>query len=123
MVEIRSWGQSDYEKSFRERRDREVTKFWDNGIYKVVSVHKDLPIYQVQPEKDDSKVKTVHLNPLLFCNQLPSKKSHSKEVLYKRPQPPPSVNSDFASDSELVFIRRRKIKASIINNNVEIPLM
>ena len=123
MVEIRSWGQSDYEKPFREGRDRPVIKFWNNGIYKVVSVHKDLPIYQVQPEKDDSKIKTVHRNPLLLCNQLPSEKSHSKEVLYKRPQPPPSVNSDFASDSELVFIRRRKIKASIINNNVEIPLM
>ena len=39
-----------------------LQSFWDNEIYKVVSENKDLPIYQGQPEKGCSKMKSVHHN-------------------------------------------------------------
>ena len=58
-----------------------LQSFWDNEIYKVVFVRKDLLIYQVQPEKSGSKIKPVQHNLLFLCNQLPSKKSYSKNVL------------------------------------------
>ena len=98
-----------------------LRSFWDNDIYKVVSVHKDLPIYKVQPEKSGSKTKTVHRNLLFLCNQLLSEKSpKSYTFLYKRPQSlPTSVNSDSESDSELVLIRRGNIKYNTIDINVE----
>ena len=82
-------------------------------------MHKELPIYQVQPEKGGSKIKTAPCNVLFLCNQLPSEKSPSKKFVYKRSQlPPTSVNSDSKSVSELVFISRRNIKDTI-DNNVE----
>ena len=97
-----------------------LRSFWDNDIYKIVSVHKVLPIYKVQPKKSGSKTKTVHRNLLFLCNQLLSEKSPGKKVLYKRPQPlPTSVNSDSESDSELVLIRRGNIKYNTIDINVE----
>ena len=97
-----------------------LQSFWDNEIYKVVFVRKDLLIYQVQPEKSGSKIKPVQHNLLFLCNQLPSKKSYSKNVLQKQPQPPPtSVNSNSKSDSELVFISRRNNEDSTIDNNVD----
>ena len=114
-------GDKVFMKSFSEREGTwKLRSVWNNEIYKVVSVHKDLPMYQVQPEKGGSKIKTVHRNLLFLCNQLPSEKSFSKKVLHKQPQPPPtSVNFGSESDSELVFIHKRNVKDSTIDNNVE----
>ena len=100
-------------KNLSERRGTgKLRSFWDNDIYKVISAHKDLPIYKVQPEKGGSKIKTVHRNLLFLCNQIPSEKSPSKKILFKRPQLP-------ESNSELVLIRRRNIKDNTIDINVE----
>ena len=92
-----------------------LRNFGDNKIYKAISVCKDLPIYEIQPEKNVSKIKTVHHNLLLLCNQLPSEMSPRKNALYKGPQPPAiSFN-----DSELVYICRRNINDNTLDNNVE----
>ena len=93
-----------------------LKSFWEHKIYKVVSVHKDLPIYQIQPEAGGSKIRTVHRNLLLLCNQLPSNTPHpSKKVQPKpkpsSPSPPPSESN---SDSE-IFIINRKIRNDIDN--------
>ena len=59
-------------KNVSERGETgKLKSFWEHKIYKVVSVHKDLPIYQIQPEAGGSKIRTVHRNLLLLCNQLP----------------------------------------------------
>lgn len=60
-----------------------LQSFWDNEIYKVVSENKDFPIYQGQPEKGCSKMKSVHHNLQFLGSQLPSENSPSKKVLYK----------------------------------------
>ena len=103
-------------KNVSERGGTGKTRnFGDNKIYKAISARNDLPIYQIQPEKDVSKIKTVHRNLLLLCNQLPSEISPRKNVLYKGPKPPAiSFN-----DSELVYICRRNINDNTLDNNVE----
>ena len=85
-----------------------LRSFWENKIYKVVSVHKDLPIYRIQPETGGSKIRTVHRNLLLLCNQLPSNNPPPSIKIKPKPKslspsPPPS---DSDSDSEIFVINR-----------------
>ena len=104
-------------KNVSERgRTGKLKSFWEHKSYKVVSVHKDLPIYQIQPEEGGSKIRTVHRNLLLLCNQLPSNNPHPSNKVQPKPKPsspsPPPSESD--SDSE-IFIINRKIRNDIDN--------
>ena len=45
--------------------------YWENDIYEVVFCHPELPIYQIKPENGGNKIRTVHRNLLMKCNDLP----------------------------------------------------
>ena len=50
-------------KRFWEGKDREVTKFWGQwNLQSSISTQRFRAIYQVQPEKGGSKIKTVYRN-------------------------------------------------------------
>ena len=45
--------------------------YWKSDVYEVVSCHPKLHIYQIKPGNGGNKIRTVHRNLLMKCNDLP----------------------------------------------------
>ena len=58
-------------KSLSERGGTgKLKSYLENCINELVSCHPESPIYQIKPENDANKVRTVHPNLLMKCNNL-----------------------------------------------------
>ena len=60
---------------------RKLKSYWENDIYEVVFCHPKLPIYQIKPENGGNKIRTVHRNLLMKCNDLPVETQTSYSTL------------------------------------------
>ena len=58
-----------------------LKSYWENDIYEVVFCHPKLPIYQIKPENGGNKIRTVHRNLLMKCNDLPVETQTSYSTL------------------------------------------
>ena len=47
-----------------------LKSFWEQQIYEVVSKHENLPVYKIKP-LGSNKVRTLHRNLIMQCNDLP----------------------------------------------------
>ena len=93
-----------------------LRSFFEDDIYCVDSCHPELPIYKIKPEKGGNKIRTVHRNLLMKCNDFPIEtkspfstlstklKSKTKEKQNKNHD---SSSCDSDSDFEYVVVKRK----------------
>ena len=91
--------------------------YWKSDVYEVVSCHPKLHIYQIKPESGGNKIRTVHRNLHMKCNDLPVEtQSPYSTVSTSNRKPKKLLNSSSSSDSscsdsnsefEYVFVKRK----------------
>ncbi len=47
-----------------------LRNFWDNRVFVVTGKEEDIPVYSIKPEKGSGKVKRVHRNDIMACNEI-----------------------------------------------------
>ena len=111
-------------KKFSERRGTgKLRSYWENDIYGVISCHTKLPIYQIKPENVGNKIRAVHRNLLMKCNDLPVETQSPYSTLStgnRKPKKITSSNSssdsscsDSDSEFEYVLVKRKPKKQYI----------
>ena len=96
-----------------------LQSYWQETVHKVISQkNPSIPVYEVQPENGNGRVKVLHRNMLLPCDGLPSqeppsapiskppKKQYRKKVTERLPNPDGNETTDTDSDSEREYIFR-----------------
>ena len=91
--------------------------YWKSDVYEVVSCHPKLHIYQIKPGNGGNKIRTVHRNLLMKCNDLPVETQSPYSTLStwnRKPKKITSSNSssdsscsDSDSEFEYVFVKRK----------------
>ena len=102
-----------------------LKSYWENDIYEVVFCHPKLPIYQIKPENGGNKIRTVHRNLLMKCNDLPVETQSPYSTLSTWNRKPKKITSSNSSsdsscsdsDSEFEYVLvKRKPKQKYVSN-------
>lgn len=110
--------------------------FWEDMVYVVVNKDEHNPVYTIKPVKGRGKVKRIHRNDIMRCNELldkdlaaaseksptsshtskPSIKSKTATVKRATEVVPENVVSDDDSDSELLGIVRDDVATEVLED-------
>ena len=75
-----------------------LRNFWDSKVYVVIKKEENIPVYEIRPEKGDRRVKRVHRNEIVVCNEiLPDEEV--EEVVKKKGKAAPRVVKTVEKDS------------------------
>ena len=102
-----------------------LKSYWENDIYEIVSCHPKSPIYQIKPENGGNKIRTVHRNFLVKCNDLQVGTWSPYSTLSTSNRKPKKLtnsnsssdSSSFDTDSDFKYVLvKRKPKQQYISN-------
>lgn len=72
--------------------------YWEDKIHTVIRQVGSLPVYEIQPENQNGRCRTIHRNLLLPCNFLPMENPVLEPVLQPNPRPIPGQGQDLVAE-------------------------
>ena len=73
-------------RNFAKGGTGKLRSYWQDEIYLVKEKHPELPIFTIHPVNNKRKLKKVHRNIIMRCNDLPYMKNERKKVSGKKVQ-------------------------------------
>ena len=76
--------------------------FWEDSVYVVVEKDENNPVYTIKPEKGRGKLKRVHRNDIMRCNELLSKEPVVPvKTAVETSKPKASIKSKIAASTDV----------------------
>ena len=102
-------------KNDRERLGKKkLRSYWENSIFRVVEVKKDLPVYKVKNIHKDKDIRLLHRNKLMLVNEIPLDlfEDQMKEPSTSKPKKPrknskisPVPAEDDSDEGDIIIVR------------------
>ena len=78
-----------------------LRNYWEDRVYNVIGKDPDIPVYTIEPENGEKKVKRVHRNNLMNCNLLIREKNEENKDDDKRKKRKISTTNRKTSDDKV----------------------